>query len=301
MSAQTNNAQQNLNGEPLNPATVVRILRHENPYLMIDRATVQDERLSWEARGLLVYLLSLPSDWEIRVSHLQKQGGAGRDVVRRMLRELQECGYASGIGREQQERSQRGRFGQTEIRVYESPALNPFLSEVEPPSTENPSTADSPATDLPSTGFPSTENPSPYKGNNPQRKQKTKTTLTQRHLRAAGAPEVVVVGEGSKFSLEDCRRYANHLHASAQGVTNPGGFARSIHKSGVEDSQIASWLAEVDPERVQSGELPAPTRIDASACPDCHGIGMYYPDPQNPSKGVAKCRHLRLREEEKAA
>jgi hypothetical protein len=102
------------------------------------------------------------------------------------------------------------------------------------------------------------------------------------------------VGAHSKFSLEDCRRYADHLHASGQGVTNPGGFARTIHKTGLEDAQIAAWLAEVDPERVRSGELPAPTLIDASACPDCEGKRFIYPDPANPAKGVAKCRHPRL-------
>jgi hypothetical protein len=94
--------------------------------------------------------------------------------------------------------------------------------------------------------------------------------------------------------LEDCRRYADHLHASGQGVTNPGGFARSIHTTGAEDLGIAAWLAKVDPERVRNGELPAPALIDASACPDCEGKGLYYPDPKNPGKGVAKCRHPRL-------
>ena len=27
----------------------------------------------------------------------------------------------------------------------------------------------------------------------------------------------------SKFSLEECRRYADHLHKTGQGITNPGG------------------------------------------------------------------------------
>jgi len=279
--------------QSLNPETVVRILKHENPYLMVDRATVQDERLSWEARGLLVYLLSLPPNWDIRVRHLQKQGGAGRDAVRRILRELQEFGYASGVGRESQERRESGRFGQTDIRVYESPSLNPFYSEEETPSPENTSTVDSPVTGSPSPETPSPENTSTYKGNSPQREQKTKITPTQRHLRAAGAP-AVVVGADSKFSLEDCRKYADHLHSSGQGVTNPGGFARTIHKSGAEDSQIAAWLAEIDPERVRSGELPAPARMDASSCPDCEGRGWFYADPANSRKGVKKCRHPRL-------
>jgi hypothetical protein len=295
---QSDSSERNLFDEPLNPETVIRIRKHERDFLIVANTTVQDERLSWGARGLLVYLLSLPPDWDIRVSHLQKQGGqrgSGRDALRGMLRELQEFGYASGVGREMQGRGERGRFGQTEIRVYEAPGLNPFYSEEHSPSPENPSTVDQPSTVSPSTDLPSPENPSTYKEHSPQRTQGTKTHTTQSGLRAAdaGAPAVVVCG-GSKFSPEDCWRYADHLHASGQGVTNPGGFARSIHKTGSEDAQIALWLAEIDPERVRSGELPPPTEIDASACPDCLGRGLYYPDPQNPNKGVKRCLHPRL-------
>lgn len=167
--------------EPLNPATVVRIHRHDNPYVMIERSTVQDERLSWEARGLLVYLLSLPPDWDIRVSHLQKQGDAGRDALRRILRELQGFGYVSGFG--ESERAGRGRFGQSEIRVYESPRLNPHWSQGESPEPEKPSPLG------PSPDSPSPEKASPYKGDNPQRGDLTKDTHTnpRAHARRSAA------------------------------------------------------------------------------------------------------------------
>lgn len=36
-------------------------------------------------------------------------------------------------------------------------------------------------------------------------------------------------------------------------------------------------------------------KFDASKCPDCFGTGMYYPEGYE--KGVAKCRHERMREE----
>jgi len=284
--------QQNLLGESLNPETVIRISKHERDFLMVANSTVQDKRLSWEARGLLVYLLSLPSDWQIKISHLQKQGGAGRDVLRRMLRELQELGYVSGIGRENQERAQRGRFGKNEIQVYETPSLNPFLVEEASPSPENPSTVDHPATDSPWTDLPSPENRPSYKEHSPQKTQGTNHTHKQTGLRADGAP-AVVVGGNSKFSSDDCRRYANYLHSTGQGVKNPGGFAQTIHKSGSEDELIALWLAKLEPQRVQSGELPAP--LDTTACPDCEGrIMRPAAGPGDYSKGVVKCRHEQL-------
>jgi hypothetical protein len=197
---------------------------------------------------------------------------------------LQQFGYASGFG--ELKRQERGRFGQSKIRAYESPELNPFYSEAKSPATENPAP-----------GCPAPGNPTPYKEDKPQKKEVTKNTHTQSHLRAAGAPDVVV-GQGSKFSPEDCLRYANHLHTTGQGITNPGGFATTIYKSGAQDPQIASWLAGGDPERVQSGEPPAP-QIELTTnppdCPDCYGSGWSERDPQK--KGYARCPHPRLKKE----
>ena len=72
------------------------------------------------------------------------------------------------------------------------------------------------------------------------------------------------VGVGSKFTLEECRRYAAHLHATGQGITNPGGYATTIYRSGEVDPLIESFLQP---------PAPAPAQTDLSACPDCHGTG----------------------------
>jgi len=194
--------------DELKPETIVRVSRHARDFVVIANATVQDERLSWEARGLLAYLLSLPSDWEIRVSHLVKQGSAGRDAVRRMLRELQTFGYASGVGRESQGRVEHGRFGQTEIAVYETPALNPFFQAVGAPSPEIQSTATRPPAVEPLPDSPSPENPATYKEQNPQKTQRTNHTPTKTRLRAVGAPAGVGV---SIFSPEFRDKYADHF------------------------------------------------------------------------------------------
>ena len=90
------------------------------------------------------------------------------------------------------------------------------------------------------------------------------------------------VGVGSKFSLEECVRYAEHLHRTGQGITNPGGFAMSVYRSGIADPLIEEFLRPVEEKR------PA----DLSLCPDCKGSGVYY--PEGFEKGVAKCKHARL-------
>jgi hypothetical protein len=90
----------------------------------------------------------------------------------------------------------------------------------------------------------------------------------------------------SKFSLEECLRYAEHLHATGQGITNPGGFAMTIHRSGISDALIEKFLHPTESEAT----------LDASACPDCKGTGFYY--PQGAEHGVVKCKHERLKETE---
>jgi hypothetical protein len=50
--------------------------------------------LSFRAFGLWVFLRSMPDDWEVRTSHLTKQGREGRDAIYTALNELVAAGYA---------------------------------------------------------------------------------------------------------------------------------------------------------------------------------------------------------------
>ncbi len=94
------------------------------------------------------------------------------------------------------------------------------------------------------------------------------------------------VGVNSKFTLKECRRYAAHLHATGQGITNPGGYATTIYRSGEVDPLIENFLQPLP---------PTPTPADSSKCPDCHGTGYWY--PKGIERGVTKCKHNRLTNE----
>ncbi len=87
----------------------------------------------------------------------------------------------------------------------------------------------------------------------------------------------------SSFSLEECQHYANHLKATGQGITNPGGYATKIFRSGEADALIAAFLNP-------------PTRLDPSQCPDCSGSNFIYIDPANRDRGVRPCKHERLKQ-----
>jgi hypothetical protein len=98
---------------------------------------------------------------------------------------------------------------------------------------------------------------------------------------------VLGVRGGSKFTIEECRKYAQHLQATGQGINNPGGYATTIHRTGEADMLIESFLHP---------EVPSPSsNLDMSQCPDCHGSGFYY--PKGVEGGVARCKHEQLTEE----
>ncbi len=72
--------------------TIVRVPKVER-YFVVQNAVFSDERLSWEARGLMGYLLSKPDHWQVRLHDLMKRGPAGQHKIRRILKELRATGY----------------------------------------------------------------------------------------------------------------------------------------------------------------------------------------------------------------
>ena len=106
-------------------------------------------------------------------------------------------------------------------------------------------------------------------------KRNTLKENTQTQETAAG------VRVGSRFTIEECRRYAQHLQSTGQGINNPGGYATTIHRTGEADELIERFLNPT-----------VSTQVDSSQCPDCKGSGFYYPN--GPTGGVAKCKHEKL-------
>ncbi len=53
----------------------------------------RDPPLSLDTIGVLVYLLSLPGNWEVRADHIRNKFGIGKDKQQRIFRELEDAGY----------------------------------------------------------------------------------------------------------------------------------------------------------------------------------------------------------------
>ncbi|MFN7096157.1 MAG: hypothetical protein ACK4PR_01150, partial [Gammaproteobacteria bacterium] len=112
--------------------SIIRIRKKENPFLIIEKNCIQDMRLSWKARGLLIYLLSMPDNWELRISDLINRSPDGRDAVYSILKELRRVGYIQ----HERARNADGTLGRAEYHVFEASQLHPENSDVEEDTLE---------------------------------------------------------------------------------------------------------------------------------------------------------------------
>lgn len=62
-------------------------------FTVLPNAVLRDTSLSFKARGILVMMLSMPSDWQTHLTWIEKQGNEGREAIRSALQELEVRGY----------------------------------------------------------------------------------------------------------------------------------------------------------------------------------------------------------------
>jgi len=72
---------------------ILHKLKTDN-FTMIDNKVIRDKRLSWKAKGILVYLLSRQEGWRVQVSDIMQRSTDREVAVRSALRELRRYGYA---------------------------------------------------------------------------------------------------------------------------------------------------------------------------------------------------------------
>jgi hypothetical protein len=99
--------------------TIIRV-KKDKRYFSASNEPFNDKRLSWEARGLMGYLLSKPDGWKTRMHDIKNQGPAKDRKVERMLAELRLYGYMNRI----RLKLESGKFDWI-TDVYESPSQNP--------------------------------------------------------------------------------------------------------------------------------------------------------------------------------
>ena len=116
--------------------SIIRRKKNRN-YSTISNECLQDPSLSWKAKGLFAYMMSLPDDWKLYKTELLKHATDGKDSTRSGFDELVDRGYVIP----QELRDENGRMAGWDYIVTETPtAEKPIAGN--PPSV-NP-TSDTP-------------------------------------------------------------------------------------------------------------------------------------------------------------
>lgn len=154
-------------------ADMIRVVRRRRT-TTVPNELVTDWRLSLKSKGLMLVLLSRPSNWKFKVSGLAAFCHCGRDAIRTSLLEMEAAGYLE----RKRTRAEGGKFAGNEYIVYdvsqldadektepEGPLATGFSEP--PPLSGNPTMDEGqplsgfPALDKPASGEPALENPPP--------------------------------------------------------------------------------------------------------------------------------------------
>ncbi|WP_287496933.1 hypothetical protein [Pandoraea sp. CB10b_02] len=131
-------------------------------FTILPNDLIRDSRLSWGGLGLLVYVLHLPDNFRLRLSHLAKLKKCGRDATRARVKELEAAGYLTIRHR----RNERGQYESTAWEVTDVPG------DELAPGTEKPNTV------YPQPATPTLEKPTLINTNTEQEQVSTNTTTT---------------------------------------------------------------------------------------------------------------------------
>ncbi len=115
---------------------IIRTKRTKN-FTVLNNDLIRDSRLSFKARGLLQYMLSMPDDWKFYVSELAKHSSKeGESAIRSGIEELEKLGYMRRI----QNRDKSGKFGSVDWEVLDEPVFSPHVEkpQADKPNAEKP-------------------------------------------------------------------------------------------------------------------------------------------------------------------
>ena len=282
--------------------------------VIIPNETAQDASLSWAARGLLLYMLSLPADWSFRENDLANRSPMGRKHLRSIVKELESAGYL----KKTIARTSGGQIIRSDWKVWAR--LSERAEPAEPPAgnlrTENrpvdktlPATGvypwaqklpegnlpegNLPTANLPEGNLPAAKLPegngTTYKDSkeqnphNPKTPQEQKQHLTPSSLRE-GPPQAAPVVTGARDWLAEVEHApwsAPHAHNGAGSITvipitEPQPAPDTPACPSKADDTAAGCTAITTPPRTASKALARATSLPDYAEPYRESLVAWY-------------------------
>lgn len=258
-------------------AKIVRGPRAADHYTIISNAALRDKRLTWKARGLLGYLLSMDTGWETSVRRLATEAPDGKSAVETALAELEALGYLER--RQTRDADDKpGTFSGTEYHVGDESTVTRSSGHGEIEGTVTRSSGAGSA----GPGESATKKTSPKK-NPPQEDsssgalraptappvETSRSSVTSRNAdagaaaneldgdhgdaaRAVGSPSSIL--DAMMLNPDEQTRFRTWL-IEATGATNPEGLVVSLHNAGRLSERLMQWRGfELAPAPLQPAQ-----------------------------------------------
>lgn len=190
---------------------------HEKNYKVIDLTCVQDEKLSWKAKGIFNYFVTRPPHWSIKTADLFKKSKDGMNSLNSGIKELIEAGYLFRIVK----KDNKGMFTNWAYLTKEIPCSDkeiiPFIPEGYKLHSKNP------LMDNPLMGDPLMGNPSSYNNkniNNKPSKDDYKDISNKPSKDGLMTSDEVVQSDVNNLSGKVRKRYEDDITSYSPDVQN---------------------------------------------------------------------------------
>lgn len=100
---------------------LIKRTKRTTNFSIISNDIVRHEKLSFGAKGLLCYILSLPDDWVLHKSYVQNTFKVGKHILRKLFDELEAEGYMHSLSMIHA----NGRWQGRNYMFYDVPTKNP--------------------------------------------------------------------------------------------------------------------------------------------------------------------------------
>lgn len=184
-------------------------------FTVLSNAVLNDDRLSFRARGVLMWLLSKPLDWSIRSEAIAQQSPCeGRTAVRTAMRELAEHGY---LVREKVQ-NELGQWATIQT-VYEEPVT----VDTTPPEPKTRKSTSGQPRDGQTGAFTKDGSPRTETNNNPAR---VETEPPADNVETKSSSWMDELEEKTRAHIEESKRKLADLEAATLAAGLPASYAK---------------------------------------------------------------------------
>lgn len=198
-------------------------------FVATSRQIAQDERLTWKARGIFLYLASMNDGWNFYVDEIAKHSPQGKEALQHGIKELEKYGYLKRV----RTRKEKGHLSTFDWELYFEPV---YLQQ------ENPSEGKTLQQENPSEGKTLRQEKRPLISNNNNKEQETISNNNNNILSSCSIPYQEIVEYLNKRTGKKFKYKSKATQRLIKARWNEGFKLDDFKK--VVDNKCLDWLRD---------------------------------------------------------